>query len=231
MRLLTWGVMVPADKILKAARLHNVDMIGLSGLITPSLDEMVHMAKEMEREGFNIPLLIGGATTSKTHTAVKIEQQYKRGTVVHVLDASRAVTVASSLLGEDKAKFIADNRAELERVRVQRGNRQSAKRYLSLRQARENKQKLDFDTYTPPVPKQLGITVLENYSLSELIEFIDWTPFFQSWQLAGPYPAILTDSVVGETATKLFADAQAMLKLIVEEKMVTSQRYFWFIPC
>lgn len=224
------GVMVPADKILKAARQHNVDMIGLSGLITPSLDEMVHMAKEMEREGFNIPLLIGGATTSKTHTAVKIEQQYKRGTVVHVLDASRAVTVASSLLGEDKAKFIADNRAELERVRVQRGNRQSAKRYLSLRQARENKQKLDFDTYTPPVPKQLGITLLEDYSLSELIEFIDWTPFFQSWQLAGPYPAILTDSVVGETATKLFADAQAMLKLIVEEKWLQAKGIFGLFP-
>ena len=227
------GVMVAADKILKAAREHNVDIIGLSGLITPSLDEMVHVAKEMERQNMNIPLLIGGATTSKTHTAVKIEQQYKRGQVVHVLDASRAVAVASSLLAEDpsvKAEYIKGVKDDYDRVRVLRGDRKSAKRYLTLKQARTNKTPIDWSNYTPPKPTFTGVKTFENYDLAELRKYIDWTPFFQAWELHGKYPAILTDEIVGVEAVKLYNDAQKMLDKIVTEGWLKARAVIGFFP-
>lgn len=216
------GVMVSADRILQEARKHQVDIIGLSGLITPSLDEMVYVAKEMERTGMKQPLLIGGATTSKTHTAVKIEQQYK-GTTVHVLDASRAVAVASALLNKNESArndYKQSIRTEYEQVRALRSNRKSSKRYLSLKNARQNKTKINWDTFTPVKPTFLGTKVFTDFDLAELVPYIDWTPFFQSWQLAGKYPAILTDEIVGVEATKLFNDAQVMLKRIVEEKWI-----------
>ncbi len=220
------GVMVPAEKILDMARREQVDMIGLSGLITPSLDEMVHVAKEMERQGFSIPLLIGGATTSKTHTAVKIEEQYKRGQVVHVLDASRSVAVASSLLTKDKTvhdDFIKNIKAEYAQVRLLRGNRKSSKRYLTLKEARANKTPMDWANFEAVAPTFTGVRQFDDYSLEELVPYIDWTPFFSSWQLFGKYPAILTDNVVGEEATKLFADAQKMLHQIIDEKWLQAK--------
>ena len=220
------GVMVPADKILKAAIAENVDVIGLSGLITPSLDEMVHVAKEMQRLGMKIPLLIGGATTSKTHTAVKIEPQYQNGPVVHVLDASRSVAVVSSLLTKNKIEheaFLERTKVEYEQIRIQRAGRQSSKQYLSLQQARANKLNLDWDNYTPPKPNFTGIKTFENYPLEELVAYIDWTPFFQSWQLAGKYPAILEDEVVGVEAKKLFHDAQVMLRQIIDGKWLEAR--------
>ena len=225
------GVMVPADKILQMARTEGVDIIGLSGLITPSLDEMVHVAKEMERQGFKIPLMIGGATTSKTHTAVKIEQQYKGGQVVHVLDASRSVAVASSLLSKEgtvKQDFIKGIKAEYEQVRVLRGNRKSAKKYLTINQARKNKTPIDWANYTPPKPDFLGLKTFDNYDLAELRPYIDWTPFFQSWELHGKYPAILTDEVVGVEATKLFNDAQKMLDKIITEGWLKARAVIGF---
>ena len=231
--IIDMGVMVPAEKILKAAREHNVDIIGLSGLITPSLDEMVHVAKEMERQNMHIPLLIGGATTSKTHTAVKIEQQYKRGQVVHVLDASRAVAVASSLLAEDpsvKADYIKGVKDEYERVRVLRGDRKSSKKYLTLKQARANKTVIDWANYTPPKPTFTGIKTFENYDLAELRKYIDWTPFFQAWELHGKYPAILTDEIVGVEAVKLYNDAQKMLDKIINEKWLKARAVIGFFP-
>jgi 5-methyltetrahydrofolate--homocysteine methyltransferase len=226
------GVMVPADKILQEARKHNVDIIGLSGLITPSLDEMVHVAKEMERQGFKIPLLIGGATTSKTHTAVKIEPQYNFP-VVHVLDASRSVAVASALLGEDednRSNFILDTKTEYARIREQRGNRQSSKKYLTLKQARANKTKLDWDNYTPPKPNFLGVKVFDNYPLEELTEYIDWTPFFQSWQMAGKFPAILKDEIVGAEAQKLYNDARSLLRRMIDENWIQAQAVIGIFP-
>lgn len=224
------GVMVSADRILQEARKHQVDIIGLSGLITPSLDEMVYVAKEMERTGMKQPLLIGGATTSKTHTAVKIEQQYK-GTTVHVLDASRAVAVASSLLNEnEKARneYKQSIRTEYEQVRALRSNRKSSKRYLSLKNARHNKTKMNWESFTPVKPSFLGTKIFTDFNLAELVPFIDWTPFFQSWQLAGKYPAILTDEIVGIEATKLFNDAQVMLKRIVDEKWINAKGVIGF---
>jgi 5-methyltetrahydrofolate--homocysteine methyltransferase len=226
------GVMVPAAKILKVAKEEQVDLIGLSGLITPSLDEMVNVAKEMERQGFTIPLLIGGATTSKTHTAVKIEPHYK-APVVHVLDASRSVAVASALLGENddtRSNFILDTKANYQRIREQRGNRTATKKYVSLERARQNKLKLDWSTYEPPKPTFLGTKVFEEYDLQELVDYIDWTPFFTSWQLRGKFPAILTDEVVGEEATKLYHDALEMLKRIVNEKWLQAKAIIGFFP-
>ncbi len=220
------GVMVSADKILQAARDEKVDIIGLSGLITPSLDEMVHVAREMERQGFNLPLLIGGATTSKTHTAVKVEPQYQRGPVVHVLDASRAVAVVSALLTDNQEENRAFTRGvqnEYEQIRVTRAGKQSAKNYLSLEQARANKQVINWTNYTPARPNLLGVHTFEDYDLAELADYIDWTPFFQSWQLFGKYPAILEDAVVGVEAKKLLQDAQAMLQKIVEEQWLTAR--------
>ena len=227
------GVMVSADKILQAARTEGVDIIGLSGLITPSLDEMVHVAKEMERQGMKIPLMIGGATTSKTHTAVKIEPQFKGSQVVHVLDASRSVAVASSLLSKEgtvKQDFINNIKKEYEQVRVLRGNRKSAKKYLTLNQSRKNKMPMDWANYTPPKPSFLGLKTFENYDLAELRPYIDWTPFFQSWELHGKYPAILTDNIVGIEATKLFNDAQKMLDCIITEGWLKARAVIGFFP-
>jgi 5-methyltetrahydrofolate--homocysteine methyltransferase len=227
------GVMVPADKILKAAREENVDVIGLSGLITPSLDEMVHVAKEMQRLGMNLPLLIGGATTSKTHTAVKVEPQYQNAPVVHVLDASRSVAVVSSLLTKNKADnelFTANIKAEYERIRVQRAGRQSARQSLTLAQARANKLQVDWSQYIPPRPAFLGIKTFDQYPLETLTGYIDWTPFFQSWQLAGKYPAILQDKVVGTEAQQLYRDAQSLLRRIIDEKWLSARAVIGIFP-
>jgi len=226
------GVMVPADKILKKAKEIGADIIGLSGLITPSLDEMVHVAKEMERLGFEVPLLIGGATTSKTYTAVKIEPAYS-GPVVHVLDASRAVGVASSLLHEDeniRSNFILDVRSNYEKVREHRGNRKSNKKYLTLNKARENAFQMDWTDYEPPVPKKPGIHLIEDYSLEELTEYIDWTPFFTSWQLKGKFPAILEDETVGQEAQKLYNDARSMLRQIIDEGWLQAKAIIGLFP-
>ena len=226
------GVMVPADKILQRAREEKVDVIGLSGLITPSLDEMVHLASEMQRLGFTIPLLIGGATTSRTHTAVKIEPKYK-GPVVHVLDASRAVGVVSNLLSEQgdvSSNFILDVRAENNRIREQRVGREQVKQFLPIAEARKNKWTMDWSTYTPPVPDKIGIQEKIPFPLDELVPYIDWTPFFSSWELAGKYPDILTDAVVGEEATKLFVEANAMLKKIVDEKWLEARAVWGIFP-
>ena len=226
------GVMVPADKILQRAKEEKVDVIGLSGLITPSLDEMVHLASEMQRLGFTIPLLIGGATTSRTHTAVKIEPKYK-GSVVHVLDASRAVGVVSNLLSEQgdvSSNFILDVRAENNRIREQRVGREQVKQFLPIADARKNKWTMDWATYTPPVPDKIGIQEKIPFPLEELVPYIDWTPFFSSWELAGKYPDILTDAVVGEEATKLFVEANAMLKKIVDEKWLEARAVWGIFP-
>jgi len=226
------GVMVPADKILQRAKEEKVDVIGLSGLITPSLDEMVHLASEMQRLGFTIPLLIGGATTSRTHTAVKIEPKYK-GSVVHVLDASRAVGVVSNLLSEQgdvSSNFILDVRAENNRIREQRVGREQVKQFLPIADARKNKWTMDWATYTPPVPDKIGIQEKIPFPLEELVPYIDWTPFFSSWELAGKYPDILTDAVVGEEATKLFVEANAMLKKIVDKKWLEARAVWGIFP-
>ncbi len=226
------GVMVPAQKILETARKENVDIIGLSGLITPSLDEMVHMAEEMERLGFKIPLLIGGATTSRIHTALKIEQQYS-GSVVHVLDASRSVGVASALIGEDdekRANFIQGIREEYEALRINRAKRKSVKQYLSLSDARQHKFLPEWKGYQPPKTIFTGVKSYLNYSLEELSDFIDWTPFFISWQLRGKYPAILDDETVGTEARKLFNDAQSLLRRIIDEKWLTANAVIGFFP-
>ena len=214
------GVMVSADRILNAAIEHNVDMIGLSGLITPSLDEMVHVAKEMQRRNFTMPLLIGGATTSKTHTAVKIEEHYK-GPVIHVLDASKSVAVATTLMSSDSeatSKFISQTREDYEKIRVQRAGKRTEKRMLSYEVARQNKLKIDWASYTPPTPAYPGVTVLEDFPLEEIKKYIDWTPFFQAWELAGKYPAILTDEVVGEAATDLFKDVNKLMDDTIKGK-------------
>ena len=226
------GVMVPADKILKAAKEQNVDIIGLSGLITPSLDEMVHMAKEMERLGFTLPLLVGGATTSKTHTAVKIEPQYS-GPVIHVLDASRSVGVAAALLSDDqdyRNNLIIDTKKDYERIREQRAGRQTSKAFIDLDKARENKVAIKWEGYHPPVPKKLGITVFEDYDLNELSEYIDWTPFFSSWQLAGKFPAILKDDIVGTEAQKLYNDARSLLRRVIDEKWLSARAVIGLFP-
>jgi 5-methyltetrahydrofolate--homocysteine methyltransferase len=224
------GVMVPAETILKAAVEHNVDIIGLSGLITPSLDEMVHMASEMERQGFEIPLIIGGATTSKIHTAVKIDQQY-HGASVYVADASRAVGVAGELLSKErKENYIKDIAQDYEAMRVKHASRQIARNLISIEDARANALKTDWATYQPIEPSFIGTKTFENYSLAELLDSIDWTPFFQSWELAGRYPAILDDEVVGEQARELFDDARAMLKKIVDENWLQAKAVIGFYP-
>ena len=217
------GVMVSADKILKTAKEENCDIIGLSGLITPSLDEMVHVAKEMQRLDYHLPLLIGGATTSKAHTAVKIEPQYKNDIVTYVADASRAVGVAQKLVSaEQKEAFTAERREEYEKVRVRNANRK-AKPLLSYEEACNRGLQPDFDTHKPTKPAALGITVYDDFPLEEIINYIDWTPFFISWELAGKFPKILTDEVIGEAATNLYADAQEMLKRIIDEKLFTAR--------
>jgi len=223
------GVMVPPDKIIEAAVRENVDIIGLSGLITPSLDEMVYLAKEMDKLNIKIPVMIGGATTSRAHTAVKIAPEYKE-TVVHVNDASRAVTVASNLLqAETKVDYAKTVRAEYDKLREGYLNRSRDKNYLSIEDARKNKLQLDWNNFTPVKPNFIGTKTVE-VELSQLIDFIDWTPFFSSWELYGKYPAILTDEVVGEQATNLFADAQKMLNQIVSEKWLTAKGILGIFP-
>jgi len=220
------GVMVPAEKIIEKAITENVDLIGLSGLITPSLDEMIYVAKELERRGLQIPLLIGGATTSRVHTAVKIDPVYS-GSVIHVLDASRAVPVASNLISkEQRIDFGVSIKAEYQKVREQYASQQAGKNYLGYVQACQNKSHLKFDSSIIIKPKKLGIEVIKNMDLETLVPYIDWTPFFQTWQLAGRFPLILEDEVVGEQATDLYADARQMLSDIVTNKKLTAKGVF-----
>ena len=223
------GVMVPPEKIIETAVKENVDIIGLSGLITPSLDEMVYLAKEMDKLNIKIPVMIGGATTSRAHTAVKIAPEYKE-TVVHVNDASRAVTVATHLLQPDtKVTYAKSLREEYDSLREGYLNRSREKNFLSIEEARKNKFKIDWDNYEPVKPNFIGTKTVE-VELSELVDFIDWTPFFQSWELYGKFPAILTDEIVGEQATHLFEDAQKMLSQIVSEKWFTAKGILGIFP-
>ena len=224
------GVMVPAEKIIAVAQEENVDIIGLSGLITPSLDEMVHVAQELEKAELNIPLLIGGATTSKVHTAVKIDEHYNRGQTVHVLDASRSVTVAESLLGEKKDAFIDELITDYERLRLQHEKHLKAKKLISIADARANALRLNFNSETIQEPKNLGVTIVDNVSLAELIPFIDWTPFFQTWELHGRYPNVLEDEVVGKEAVQLFSDAQEMLDKIQKENWMKAKGVLGLFP-
>ena len=224
------GVMVPAETILKTAIEENVDIIGLSGLITPSLDEMVHMAKEMQRLDFNLPLMIGGATTSKIHTAVKIAPQYD-GVAVHVLDASRAVGVANNLLqAENRDQFIEQINEEYEALRVRRASNQEARKLATMEQVHENRFRCEESAYTPVKPSFLGIRQYDDYSLEEISQYIDWSPFFQTWELSGRYPAILDHPEKGKHARELFDDAQAMLQKIIDEKWLQAQAVVGFFP-
>ena len=224
------GVMVPCEKILQAAIDEKVDVIGLSGLITPSLDEMAHVAAEMQRLKFDVPLMIGGATTSKAHTAVKIDPQYDGDVVVYVPDASRSVAVVTQLVGQGKGKFVNDLRAEYIKVRERVANRKPREKELSYAQAVANASQIDWDSYHPPRPSFIGSRVFDDFPLVELVDTIDWTPFFITWELAGKYPKILKDEVVGLQATELFRDAQVMLKRIVDEKLLTAKAVVGFWP-
>ena len=224
------GVMVPAAKIIATAREQKVDIIGLSGLITPSLDEMCHVAAELEREGFDLPLLIGGATTSRVHTAVKINPNYKRGQTVHVLDASRAVGVASNLLGEGKAAFVDQIRGEYRKAAEAHARGQEEKRRITLAQARADRFAIDWKPFTPVRPTFLGTKALRNYPVAELIPYIDWTPFFATWEMKGTYPHILNDPKVGSAARALHADAISMLKQMVAENWLTANGVIGFWP-
>lgn len=222
------GVMVPPEKIIAAAIEHNVDIIGLSGLITPSLDEMVYLAKELDKRGLKIPVMIGGATTSRAHTAVKIAPQY-RETVIHVNDASRAVTVAGNLLDHNRKIYASDIRADYDAFRETFLNRSRDKNFLTIEQARKNKLQLDWRHFEPVKPKVIGEQIVE-IDLDVLVPYIDWTPFFRTWELFGKYPAILTDEVVGEQATSVFADAQAMLEVILKEKKLQAKGIYGIFP-
>ncbi|MBA54776.1 MAG: methionine synthase [Pseudomonadales bacterium] len=225
------GVMVACDKILAEAKKHEVDIIGLSGLITPSLDEMVHVAKEMQRLDINLPLLIGGATTSKAHTAVKIEPQFDKAPVVYVADASRSVSIAANLLNTTQREALqAKISEEYSVIRERNANRGNRTKLLSYQDAQANAMKTDWESYTPPVPTFTGVKVFDDYPLQELVDRIDWTPFFISWELSGKYPAILEDKVVGTEATKLFADAQSMLQKIIDEKWLQARAVIGFWP-
>ena len=225
------GVMVPCQHILDTAREHNADIIGLSGLITPSLEEMAHVAKEMERQGYKIPLLIGGATTSRMHTAVKIEPNYPSGATIYVNDASRAVGVCSNLLSSTlRDEYVAGIKKDYIKAREQHQGKKGKAAHVSLAEARAHALKTDWKKYVPPVPRLLGVHKLENYPLDILVDFIDWSPFFHAWELAGRYPKILQDEVVGEEARKLFADAQKMLKQIIGEKWLTANAVFGLFP-
>ncbi|MDH5553136.1 MAG: B12-binding domain-containing protein, partial [Nitrosomonas sp.] len=224
------GVMVPCAQILEMAKKENADIIGLSGLITPSLEEMAYVAKEMQREGFTIPLLIGGATTSRVHTAVKIAPHYV-GSVVWVPDASRAVGVCSSLMSEDQqAEYVQNVKDEYEKVRARHKNKKGPSKILPIAEARANAFKTDWSNYHAFEPALIGVRTLNNYPLEKIVPSIDWTPFFQAWELAGRYPAILDDEVVGETATGLFRDAQIMLKKIVEQKWLSANAVIGLFP-
>lgn len=225
------GVMVPTNKILEEAKKHNVDIIGLSGLITPSLDEMVGVAKEMERQGFKVPLLIGGATTSRIHTAVKIDPHYS-GPVIHVLDASKSVPVAGRLMqNEQTSQEIFDEiKAQYAQLRIDHASRQKDKNFIPIEKARENHVKIDWSNYKATKPKFLGTKVFEDYDLAEIAKYIDWTPFFQTWQLSGKYPKIFDDEIVGKEAKKLYDDAQAMLKKVITEKSLQAKAVVGFYP-
>lgn len=223
------GVMVPAEKILKVAREENVAMVGLSGLITPSLDEMVHVAREMKRNDFKIPLLIGGATTSRLHTAVRIAPEYDNG-VIHVLDASRSVTVAGNLLNNDtKENFLTDTKTEYQKLKNDFGNKRSAKAMLPFAEARKNKTAINWDEFTPVKPAVNGIKVFEDYDLNEIVKYFDWQPFFIAWEMHGKFPQILSDEKIGTAATKLYNEAQVFLKKLIEEKWLTAKGVvgFW----
>jgi 5-methyltetrahydrofolate--homocysteine methyltransferase len=222
--------MVPAETILRTAREKNVDIIGLSGLITPSLDEMVHVSKEMQRRGFSLPLLIGGATTSQIHTSVKIDPQYSNA-VVYVPDASRAVGVASSLLSPDNRQaYTAQIKDKYRQLREQREAQQKTRKLVSLKEARNNRFGNSWDTYQPVTPAFLGIRVFDDYPLAELATHIDWGPFFKAWELSGRYPQILQDDVVGSEARRLFDDATTMLRQIIKEKWLTARAVIGFYP-
>jgi 5-methyltetrahydrofolate--homocysteine methyltransferase len=224
------GVMVPAQKILDTACAENADAIGLSGLITPSLEEMAHVAKEMEREGMTLPLLIGGATTSRVHTAVKIAPQYS-GPVVYVPDASRSVTVAQSLLSPDsRTAYMAEVSADYAKIRQQHADKKGPGPLLAIARARELGHPTDWQSYAPPRPSKPGVTMLKNYPLEKLVPYIDWGPFFQTWELSGSYPAILEDPVVGAEARKLLADAQAFLKRMIEGRWVRASGVLGLFP-
>jgi 5-methyltetrahydrofolate--homocysteine methyltransferase len=227
------GVMVPCDQILKKAKDEKADIVGLSGLITPSLEEMTYVAQEMQRDDYfrqkKIPLLIGGATTSRVHTAVKIAPHYD-GPVVYVPDASRSVSVASNLLSDEGAKkFIDEMLADYERIRHQHANRKSVP-LVSLQAARDNYEQLDWGTYKPSKPKFIGRRVFKNFSLAEIAKFIDWTPFFQTWDLAGKFPAILDDEIVGDEARKVYADAQAMLEKLIKGQWLQADAIVGLFP-
>lgn len=225
------GVMQPAERILEAAIEHQVDLIGLSGLITPSLDEMVHVAREMQRLGFTIPLMIGGATTSRAHTAVKIAPEYQNAATIYVQDASRAVGVAGSLLSEElKDAFVERTAKEYEDVRLRHHGRKNVTPLLDLSSARANAFRGDWSHYEPPRPSFLGVRSFDGFDLESLIRYIDWTPFFQTWELAGSYPRILSDEVVGEEARKLFEDAKAMLRLLVDGQWLHPRGVVGFFP-
>jgi len=211
------GVMVPSKKIIEEAKKHNVDIIGLSGLITPSLDEMIDVAREMEKNNVHIPLLIGGATTSRVHTAVKIEKELPSSSTIHVLDASRSVPVAGKLLGNNKVDYLNDIRSEYEKLRKYHFNKKNQKSYLTIKEARKNKFPIDWENFTSTKPNQRGVFHLDDLSSKEIASFIDWTPFFQTWELHGRYPRILKDEIVGKEASKLFKDAQEMLIQALEK--------------
>ena len=211
------GVMVPSKKIIEEAKKHNVDIIGLSGLITPSLDEMIDVAREMEKNNVHIPLLIGGATTSRVHTAVKIEKELPSSSTIHVLDASRSVPVAGKLLGNNKVDYLNDIRSEYEKLRKYHFNKKNQKSYLTIKEARKNKFPIDWENFTSTKPNQRGVFLLDDLSSKEIASFIDWTPFFQTWELHGRYPRILKDEIVGKEASKLFKDAQEMLIQALEK--------------
>ena len=225
------GVMVPAEKILQTAKEQNVDIIGLSGLITPSLDEMVTLGKEMERQGFDVPLMIGGATTSKAHTAVKIAPTYQRNQTIYVSDASRAVGVASKLISkEHRNAFVAEIQRDYDAVRLRTANRTSRGTLFAYSDAVKQKPQLNWRDYQPEIPNTLGVTVLDDYPLEALVPYIDWTPFFITWDLVGKYPKILNDEVVGEAAQNLFEDAQNLLKDIIDNKRLTARAVFGLWP-
>ena len=228
--VINMGVMVPADKILAMAREEKADMIGLSGLITPSLEEMQHVAREMQRQGFKVPLLIGGATTSRVHTAVKIAPHYSNGPVIYVSDASRSVGVCQSLVSDDAAtKYIADVKSEYERVRAQHAAKKGPE-LIALNDARANATRIDWSSTVPPKPKFIGRRTFKNYDLAMIAKYVDWGPFFQTWDLHGPFPQILADEVVGEHARQVFAEGEKMLERIVNERWLKANGAVAFFP-
>ena len=223
------GVMVPANRILETARERQVDMIGLSGLITPSLDQMAHVASEMKREGLDIPLLIGGATTSQVHTAVKIAPHYS-SPVIYVPDASRGVSVVSSLLSDQKETYTEEVRARYQQIREKHEAKRKQIRFHSLQESRQNRVRIEWESYSPPIPQSPGIRALNHYPLKELIRHIDWTPFFQVWELPGRFPQILEDKKVGEEARDLYQNAQLLLQRIVDEELLEASAELGLCP-